>query len=361
MIPIASPYLDESELNIVIEVLKSSWISSRGEYIQRFEKEFASYCGMKYGVSTSNGTTALHLALAALGINKGDEVVVPTLTFISTANAARYCNAEPVLVDSNPDYWCIEPEKIEEKITKKTKAIIPVHLYGHACDMKHIIDIAEDHGLYVIEDCAEAHGAEYNGKKVGSFGHINCFSFYGNKIITTGEGGMCLTSDENLKEKMITLKDHGKVKTKEYLHETLGFNYRMTNIQAAIGLIQLKKIDKILKKRDLIKKTYNNKLKVFDNIILPPSMKWANPVCWLYTIIIKGKNKEKIINELERNGIDSRPLLYPIHKQPIYNIKGNYPVAEYLAEYGISLPSSPNLKKEELVYIINVLTNAISR
>ncbi|NQU99168.1 MAG: DegT/DnrJ/EryC1/StrS aminotransferase family protein, partial [Parcubacteria group bacterium] len=243
MIQVSKPSLGREELNNVMEAIKSSWISSKGKFITEFEENFAEYCGVKYGIATANGTVALHLALKALKISKGDEVIVPDLTFIATANVVTYCNAKPIFIDSNPDYWCIDPEKIEEKITTKTKAIIPVHLYGHPCDMDAITKIAKKYGLYVIEDAAEAHGAGYKGKKVGSFGDISCFSFYGNKIITTGEGGMCLTNNQKLAERMKILRDHGMSPDKRYWYDVIGFNYRMTNIQAAIGVAQLKKID----------------------------------------------------------------------------------------------------------------------
>ena len=246
MIPIAEPLLEEEELNNVMEAVKSGWISSKGKFIPEFEENFARYCGVKHSVATSNGTVALHLALATLGIKEGDEVIVPTLTFIATANAVRYTGAKPVFVDSNPDYWCIDPEKIEGAITPKTRAIIPVHLYGHPCDMEAIMAVAKKHDLYVIEDAAEAHGAEHKGRKVGSFGDIACFSFYGNKIITTGEGGMCLTDDEILAERMRILRDHGMNPGKRYWHDIVGFNYRMTNMQAAIGVAQLEKIDRVI-------------------------------------------------------------------------------------------------------------------
>ena len=201
-IPVAEPLIGDEELRLVTDCIKSGWISSKGEYIGKFEEEFARYCGCKYGVAVHNGTVALHLALCALGVGKGDEVLVPDLTFVATVNAVIYTGAKPIYVDVHPRYWCIDPEKIEERITRRTKAIIPVHLYGHPCDMDAIRDIAEDHDLYVIEDAAEAHGAEYKGQKAGSLGDIACFSFYGNKIITTGEGGMCVTNNEELAEKM---------------------------------------------------------------------------------------------------------------------------------------------------------------
>jgi len=353
-IPVAEPCLGEEELKNVIEAVKSGWISSKGKFIEEFERGFAKYCGVKYGIATANGTVALHLALKALGIGRGDEVIVPTLTFIATANAVTYCNAKPVFVDSHPEYWCINPEKIEDKITKNTRAIIVVHLYGHPCDMDWIMDIAEDKGLYVIEDCAEAHGAEYKCRKVGSFGDIACFSFYGNKIITTGEGGMCITNNEELAEKMRILRDHGMSKHKRYWHEVIGFNYRMTNLQAAIGVAQLKKLDEFVKKKREIAKWYAEELKELEEkglIKLHPEMNWAKCIYWMYSILIEDKAKvsrDDLMKMLEKNGIETRPFFVPIHMLPIYDSGKKLSVAEELAKKGINLPSGVKLKKEDI-------------
>ena len=367
MIPVAEPCIGDEELKNVIEAVKSGWISSKGKFIKEFEKEFAKYCGVKYGVTTANGTVALHLALKALGIGKGDEVIVPTLTFVATANAVTYCNAKPMFVDSHSEYWCIDPEKIEDNITKNTKAIIVVHLYGHPCDMDWIMDIAEDRGLYVIEDCAEAHGAEYKGRKVGSFGDIACFSFYGNKIITTGEGGMCITNNEELVEKMRLLRDHGMDRHKKYWHEVIGFNYRMTNLQAAIGVAQLKKLDKFIQKKRLIAKWYTEELKELECkelIKLHPEMPWAKCVYWMYSILIEDKAKisrDELMKKLEENGIETRPFFTPMHLLPIYNSGKGLPIAENLAKRGLNLPSSINLKNNQVSCIANTLVEAIKQ
>jgi len=359
MIPVAEPSLEEEELKNIIEAVKSGWISSKGKFIEEFEQGFANYCGRKYGVATSNGTVALHLALKALGIGKGDEVIVPDLTFIATANAVTYCNAKPVFVDSHPDYWCIDPEKIEEKITSKTKAIIPVHLYGHPCDMDAIMDIAECHGLYVIEDAAEAHGAEYKGKKVGSFGGVSCFSFYGNKIITTGEGGMCLTDDEELAEKMKALRDHAMDLNKRYWHNVIGFNYRMTNMQAAVGVAQLTKINQFIEKKIQIADWYKEGLKDLANhgvVTLHPEMSWAKCVYWMYSILIENKleiTRDELIRLLEKRGIETRPFFYPLHVLPPYRVYDNtLNLAESISSKGLNLPSSPTLGKNEIEYIV---------
>jgi len=364
MIPVAEPCLGEEELKNVIGAVKSGWISSKGKFIEEFEREFAKYCGVKYGVATANGTVALHLALKALGIGKNDEVILPTLTFVATANAVTYCNAKPVFVDSHPEYWCIDPEKIEEKITKNTRAIIVVHLYGHPCDMDWIMDIAEDKGLYVIEDCAEAHGAEYKGKKVGAFGDIVCFSFYGNKIITTGEGGMCLTNNEELAEKMRILSDHGMSKHKKYWHDIVGFNYRMTNLQAAIGVAQLRKLDEFIEKKRQIAKWYAEKLKELEEkglIKLHPEMPWAKCVYWMYSILIEDKikkiSRDTLMKRLEEKGIETRPFFVPMHLLPMYSGSEKRPVAEELARKGLNLPSSVNLEENA----INLICDTINK
>src|SRR4030042_162323 len=364
--PVAEPSLGNKELNNVVEAVKSGWISSIGKFIGRFEQKFARYCNFKYGVATSNGTAALHLSLAALGIKEDDEVIVPVLTFIATANVVRYVGAKPVFVDIHPDYWCIDPEKIEEKITSKTKAIIPVHLYGHPCDIDPILKIAKKYNLFVIEDAAEAHGAEYKGEKVGSFGDISCFSFYGNKIITTGEGGMCVTNNKKLAEEMIILRDHGMNPRKRYWYDVIGFNYRMTNMQAALGMAQLERIDQFIKKKREIAKWYEGELKELVKkklIILHPEMSWAKCVYWMYSILVENKfnlSRNQLMDELGNRGIGTRPFFYPIHFMPPYKKLAidKYPIAVDLAKRGINLPSSMTLKKNEVSFIASIIKTA---
>jgi len=354
MIPVLEPSIGEKEIENVLKAVKSGWVSSKGKFVEEFERKFAEYHGVNFGVSTSNGTTALHLALESLGIGKGDEVLVPVLTFAATANAVLYCNAKPVFVDSHPDYWCIDPEKIEERITKNTKAIIPVHLYGHPCDMAWIQDIAEENDLYVIEDAAEAHGAEYRSEKVGTFGDISCFSFYGNKIITTGEGGMCLTDDEDLAEKMIILRDHGMKPGKRYWHDVVGFNYRMTNIQAALGVAQLSKLDKFIKKKREIASVYHdnlNDLAEDNKITLHPEMPWAKCVFWAYSIILEDTDSEVFREKLSRRGIDTRAFFYPLNVMPPYKTGGNFPVADRLSSNGLNLPSGVEISEDTILFI----------
>jgi len=361
MIPIAEPLLGEEELSNVAEAINSGWISSRGKFIPEFERKFAQYCGVKYGVATANGTVALHLALAALGIGPGDEVIVPSLTFVATANAVSYTRAKPIFVDSHPDYWCIDPRKVEEAITPKTRAIVPVHLYGHPCDMDAIMDITSRHDLYIVEDAAEAHGAEYRGRKVGSFGNIACFSFCGNKLITTGEGGMCLTNDEKLVERMRILRDHGMNPNKKYWYDAIGFNYRMTNMQAAIGVAQLERLDKLVEKKREIARWYAKGLGDLTEkglVGLHPEMTWARGVYWIYSILVNdgfGLSRDLLANKLEKRGIETRPLFYPLHFMPMYQTKERFPVAEELSRRGVSLPSSANLTAEQVRYIVETI------
>lgn len=362
MIPIAEPLLGEEELKNVTEAVKSGWISSKGKFITEFEEKFAQYCGVKYGIATCNGTVALHLALTSLNIGKGDEVIIPALTFIATANVVKYTGATPVFVDSDPNYLCIDPRKINEAITVKTKVIIPVHLYGHPCDMDPIMDIAKKYNLFVIEDAAEAHGAEYKRKKVGSFGDVNCFSFYGNKTITTGEGGMCLTNNEKLAQKMRILRDHGMNLNKKYWYDIVGFNYRMTNIQAAIGVAQLKKLNKFVEKKRKIAGWYIEGLKDLEKkgAIKPHlEMPWAKCIYWMYSILIKEKfgiSRDELMKKLGENGIETRPFFYPINTMPPYKSnQESIPLAEVLSNCGLNLPSSVKLLAKEAKSICQVI------
>jgi len=367
MIPVCTPLLDGNEKKYVDDCLRTNWISSSGKYVQLFEEKFSRYCGKKFGIATTNGTTALHLALASAGIGPGDEVIMPTFTIASPAFAAIYCGAKPVFVDSQPDTWNIDPEKIEEKITKRTKAIIPVHIYGHPCDMTAIMRIAQKCKLLVIEDAAEAHGAEYKGKKVGGIGHISCFSFYGNKIITCGEGGMIVTSDKKIADRSRKLKDLGFLKEKKFWHEELGFNYRMTNIQAAIGLAQLEQIGKYIKMKRKNAALYSALLADLPGVVLPVERPNVKSVFWMYSILIKKKigiNCGKLMEKLRAKGIETRTFFLPLHNQPVFRKLGCasrscYPVAEDIAARGLYLPSGSGLKKKEIEYICECIRETV--
>lgn len=352
--PIAAPNLSGNELNYVTDAILSTWISSTGSYINRFEESFADYCGVNHGVAVSNGTVALHLALVALGIGAGDEVIIPDLTFAATANAVLLSGATPVIVDVELESWCIDSTEIKKAITSRTKAVIPVHVYGQPCDINEIMHIANDNNLFVIEDAAEAHGAEYKGKKVGSFGHISCFSFFANKIITTGEGGMCLTNDDALNEKMRKLRDHGMNKEKKYWHDEVGFNYRMTNIQAAVGCAQLEQIDEILENRNQLEKSYKKVLS--DSIDWQPNLEGRKKVVWLVAGLSK-KDRDSVIKKFKDNSIDMRPFFYPLSEMPIFSkYKFGHQKNSYeLSRKGINLPTIDQVDLQKIKSIFETI------
>ncbi len=363
MIQVCAPLLDGNEKKYVLDCVESNWISSAGKYIKAFEEQFSQYCGCAYGSTVSNGTTALHLAVAALDLKKGDEILMPSFTISSTAFAALYCGAKPVFVDSEKDTWNIDPAQIEKKITKRTKAIMPVHTYGHPCDMDAIMKIARKYKLFVIEDAAEAHGAEYKGRKTGSFGDLACFSFYGNKIITCGEGGMVVTNNKKLKERCDYLKNLGFLKEKRYWHSDLGFNYRMTNMQAAIGLAQFERIDQLAEMRRTNAKLYNALLKDVPGITLPVEREHCKNVYWMYSILVGkeyGVNREDLMKVLHEKGIETRTFFIPLHNQPIFKklkiaSKGDFKVANDIGKRGFYLPSGSGLKKTEIEYICETI------
>ncbi len=301
MIPVCEPQLDGNEMEYVMDCIKTNWISSAGQYITRFESEFSKYCDMPFGVACSSGTTAIHLALASMDIGEGDEVIIPDFTLIVSANMVILAGAKPVLVDVDPRTWCIDPKLIEAKITPRTKAIMAVHMYGHPCDMEAILEIAKRHNLYVIEDCAEAHGAEIRGRKAGSCSDASCFSFYGNKILTTGEGGMVVCRDPQLNERMRLLRNQG-FQEPRFVHAVTAFNYRLTNVQAAIGLAQTEKVQEKVDKKRWIAATYNELLSSQPDITLPVEEPWAKNVYWMYGILIDksfGLSKDELMNAFE--------------------------------------------------------------
>lgn len=360
-LPVAEPMMDERELRYVTECILTGWVSSAGKFVTRFEEMFAQFCGRRHAIATSNGTTALHLTLVALDIGPGDEVIVPTLTFIATANVVVYTGAKPVFVDSEPTTWNIDPVRLEEAITPRTRAIIPVHLYGHPADMDPILALAEQHNLAVIEDAAEAHGASYKGRPVGQLGDMGAFSFYGNKIVTTGEGGMVVTDRSDLAEKIRQLRDHGMSPDRRYWHSMLGYNYRMTNLQAALGVAQMEKIETLLAAKRRIAQTYNEILQDVPGIVLPPAEAWAENVYWLYSILIEadrfGHERDELRAYLRDQEIDSRPFFPPLHMQPIYNTGQQLPVAEHLARAGLNLPSAVGLKSEDIRRVAQAIVN----
>lgn len=367
-VPIATPDLSGNEEKYVLECIRTGWISGKGKFVKEFEDRFASYLGVNHVIAVSSGTAALHLALASLDIGPGDEVILPTFTMLACANAVRYLGAKPMLVDSEPYTWNMDPEKIEEKITGRTKAIIVVHIYGHPADIDPILKVSRKYDLYVIEDGAEAHGAEYKGRKVGGIGDIGCFSFYANKIITTGEGGAVVTNDDQLADKIRRLRDQGyNLKLRRWLiHDVIGYNYRMTNLQAAIGLAQLERIDEFIRRHRENAYYYNSLLKDVEGVTLPPEASWAKNVYWMYTILVNEKitgiTRDELMKYLEQCEIDTRASFCPIHLQPPYRneYKGeSYPIAENLGLRGISLPSGNTLTREDIEYVVTHIKKKI--
>ncbi len=356
-IPVARPYISKDEEELVLKTIRERWISSQSPYVKEFEKEFAKWLGVKHAIAVSNGTVALHLALLALGIGPGDEVLVPDLTFASPANMVILTGAKPVFVDVTREYWCIDPSEVKSKITPRTKAIIVVHLYGHPASMDEILEIAREDNVYVIEDCAEAHGAQYKGRKVGTFGDIATFSFYANKIITTGEGGMIVTNDDEVADRVRLMRDHGM--RPRYWHVVLGFNYRMTSLQAAFGIAQLRKINMLIQRKREIARIYAEELQDTPGIKLHPQMHWAKCVYWLYSILVDprkfGATRDKVMEYLDKLGIETRRFFYPLHAMPAFKnmVTQNqqFPVSEYLSNHGLNLPSGPEISDEEVAYV----------
>ena len=355
--PVYQPSLKGNEKKYVDDCLDSTWISSKGKYIKLFEDSFSEFVNINHSVAVSNGTVALHLALLALGIVAGDEVIVPTFTYIASVNAIKYVNAKPVFVDSDPVTWQINSSKIREKITKKTKAIMAVHIYGHPCDMKEIKKIAKENKLYIIEDCAEAIGSYYDNKHAGSFGDIATFSFFGNKTITTGEGGMVCTNNKNLHDLVVRLKGQGLATGKEYFHDIIGYNYRMTNICAAIGFAQLERISDILKEKDRVISEYKKALK---NVPVSIHQEVGNVKhsYWMFTILASSeKEKNELRNYLAEYGIETRPAFHPVHTMPMYIDGNTYPVAEDLGRRGVNLPSYPDLSNDDIEFITSKIAS----
>jgi perosamine synthetase len=357
-IPVFSPSLPESARRYVLDCLDTGWISSLGEYVPRFEAELARFCEVRHAVATANGTMALHLALAILGIGPGDEVLVPDLTFVATANAVRYTGATPVLVDVDVRTWGIDPEDARRKVTHRSRAIIPVHLYGRPVDLDPLLALARNHGLDIVEDAAEAHGARYRGRRVGGLGRVGVFSFYGNKIFTTGEGGAIVTDDAELAARAAFLRDHAMDPERRYFHPEVGFNYRMTNIQGALGYAQMEQADEILARRRWIAETYSAQLAGIPGLTIPATMPWAEDVCWMFSVLVEptfGLDRDAVCVALRERGIDTRPFFIPLHELPPYRVDGPFPGATSLARRGINLPSGSTLSGEEISRVCSAL------
>jgi perosamine synthetase len=364
--PVTEPLLNGNELNYVTDCVRTNWLSSQGPFVKRFEEEFAARWGCPEAVAVSNGTAALHLALLALGVGAGDEVILPDLTFAASANAVLYVGAEPVLVDVDRDTWTISPEAVERAITPRTKAILPVHLYGQPCDMRALMTLAEKHRLLVIEDAAEGLGARYHGRWAGQFGDAAAFSFYGNKLITTGEGGMVTFKEKAATDRARRLRDHGMAPARRYWHDEVGYNYRLTNIQAAIGVAQLERIESFLARKLEIGNMYQRALSCREEVVLPVTRPGTINVFWLYSIIMSGDHRtigrDDLMDRLLLSGVETRPLFHPLHVMPPYRQyarSGPYPNAEWLAANGLSLPSAVTLRDEDVRHIADTIKRVL--
>jgi perosamine synthetase len=364
--PVSAPTLAGNEKRYVLDCIETNWISARGKYVDRFEEEFARFCGVKHGIACTNGTVALHLALLALGIGPGDEVIVPTLTYIATANSVRYCGATPVLVDCEPESWNMDPGMLESRITPRTKAIIVVHLYGQPVEMDTVMSVAARHRLFVVEDAAEAHGAIYRGRKVGSIGHISTFSFFGNKVISTGEGGMITTDDPELARIVRLYKEQGMDPNRRYWHPVIGYNYRMTNITAAIGLAQVEKIDWHIQRRIEIARWYQENLRSVRGLSWQAETPHTRHVFQFVTVVLNrevAQTREEVIAHLASRQIEGRPVVYPVHALPPYRdlARGqSFPVADRISSRGINLPTCASLSRADVDYVSECLTECLA-
>jgi perosamine synthetase len=376
VIPVNEPVLRDQELEYVSQCVRSGWISSAGRFIDEFEQQWAAYCGRQHGIAVSNGTTALQLAVACLDLEPGDEVIMPTFTIISCAMAVVYNGGIPVLVDSDPVTWCMDVGAIEKQITPRTRAIMPVHIYGHPVDMDAVIALAGKHHLSVIEDAAEAHGAEYLSRRAaapptwrrcGSFGDVSCFSFYANKLITTGEGGMLLTDDAGIAGKARSMRNLCFQPDRRFFHEHLGFNFRLTNLQAALGLAQMGRIDEIVARKRWMGGEYNRRLTGLPGVQLPAEESWARSVYWMYGVVLTGSARldgGQFAQALSQRGVETRPFFLGMHEQPVFQRRGlfldqRYPVAETLARRGLYLPSGLALTEAQLAHVCQAVREVL--
>ena len=370
MIPVCGTKIWGNELKYLKDCVETGWFSSLGKYVGLFEKEFSSAIGMKYGIACSNGTAGLYAALKVLGIRDSDEVIIPDFTIIVTANVVIENGAKPVLVDVEPDTWCIDPDKIEEAITEKTKAIIVVHMYGHPVDMERINAIAQKRNLFVIEDCCQSHGALYKGKHTGSLSHISVFSFYANKILTTGEGGMILTDNEEYAQRIKIFIDNG-FEVPRFKHNVLGFNYRMGNLQAAVGLAQTERFHEAVNRKREIAARYIKGLKDFPHVTLPVEKGDVKNVYWMFAILINGSfgmSKDEVMLALQDEGIGTRSFFYGMHLQPVFikggnprfpDLNGSWPVTDDLGKRGLYLPSGLDLTDEQVDFCVMKLKSLV--
>lgn len=362
MIPVNEPALGERELELVADCVRSGWVSSAGRYLDEFEQRWAEYCGVKHGVAVSSGTAALDVAVSCLYLQPGDEVILPSFTIISCAQAVTKHGGVPVLVDCDPDTWCLDVDQVAARITPRTRAVMPVHMYGHPADMDPLRELADRHGFPLIEDAAQAHGAEYKGRRCGGLGDISCFSFYANKIITTGEGGMVLTDRDDRAAHARAYRNLCFRSDRRFYHEELGENYRMTNLQAALGVAQLDRVDEIVAHKRAMAAAYTERLRPCEALQLPTEREWARSTFWMYGVVLKAGDRtgvglaEELAKPLQKRGVQTRPFFLGMHEQPAFHRVGlftgeSYPVTERLARQGLYLPSGTALTDEQVTAV----------
>lgn len=367
-IPVSEPALQGNEFSYILECVKTNWISSQGRFVTKFERDFCEFVGAEHAIAVSSGTAALHLALLALGVGPGDEVIVPDLTFAATAAAVFHTGAKPVLADVLRDTWCLDPEAMRAAITPRTRAVIPVHLYGCPAPMNPILDIAKRHGLFVVEDSAESLGAYYLGRHTGVLGDAGTFSFFGNKLITTGEGGMIVFKDPASAERARRLRDHGMDPSRRYWHLDVGYNYRLTNIQAAIGVAQLERIGDLIATKNRIGDRYSQSLAGLPGVTLQALTDGGESICWIFSLLVDSAvsalDRDRLMAALAENGIEVRPLFYPLHRMPPYAGLGtdeDFPCAVRISESGLSLPSAVSLNEHDQNHICGAIRRLIHK
>ena len=368
MIPVNEPLLTERDYASVMEALRSGWISGAGPHIEAFEAGWAKYCGRKHGIALANGSVALQVAVSLLDLEPGDEVILPSFTIIACVVPILLADAVPVLVDSDAHTWTVNVNQIEDRITERTRAIMPVHIYGHPVEMDAVLRIAQQHNLQVIEDAAEAHGAEYRGRRIGSFGMASCFSFYANKLVTTGEGGMLLVDDDHLAERGRRLRNLGFEPGRRFLHHELGYNFRLGNLQAALGVPQLERMDEIVARKRSMGQAYTDRLSEVRGLELQVQQPWARSVYWMYGVVVReetGLDAAELARRLAQRGIETRPFFLGMHEQPVLQKRGlfqgeSYPVAERLARQGLYLPSGLGLDEAQIDQVCEALRESLA-
>ena len=359
-IPVYRPSLGGNEKRYVNECLDSSWISSKGPFIGAFEEGFRAFVGARYAASVCNGTVAIHLAMVALGLGPGDEVIVPTFTYIAAVNPIIYVGATPIFADSERGSWQLDPADVRRKLSPRTRALVVPHIYGHPADMAALVAIVREHNLFLIEDCAEAFGSRIDGQHVGTFGDVGTFSFFGNKTISTGEGGMVITGDATLHDRMVRYKGQGLAKHRTYWHDIVGYNYRMTNICAALGLAQLERADELIARKLELAAHYDQLVSGLPVETHRPARANILHSFWMYSLLVPDGRRDQLIVDLAEAGVETRPAFYPVHTMPMYSQRyERHPVAEEIARRGINLPSWPDLQPAQVEHVVASLALAL--